>query len=170
MQYKRNVIPRFVVMLWILAGGPLWAFHAAAQDQQISLPAALEQAAIFSTLTDTEKQLLETAAILKQGKKGEQIIFQDMAMKQMVILLDGHASVRVNGKHVVELFGEILLGEIEFLDGAPASADVFLLSDTDYIALDNALLNGIMEAHPRLGYRIIREIARIEARRLRRAN
>ncbi len=50
-----------------------------------------------------------------------------------------------------------------------ASADVFLLSDTGYIALDNALLNEIMEAHPRLGYRVIREIARIEARRLRRA-
>ncbi len=124
----------------------------------------------FSTLTDAERQLLETAVTLKQGAKGEQIIFQDTAMKQMVILLDGHASVRVNGKQVAELFGEILLGEIEFLDGPAASADVFLLSDTDYIALDNALLNEIMEAHPRLGYRVIREIARIEAQRLRRAD
>ncbi len=81
----------------------------------------------FSTLTDAERQLLETAVTLKQGAKGEQIIFQDTAMKQMVILLDGHASVRVNGKQVAELFGEILLGEIEFLDGPAASADVFLL-------------------------------------------
>ncbi len=32
------------------------------------------------------------------------------------------------------------------------------------------VLNQIMEAHPRLGYRVIREIARIEAQRLRRTN
>ncbi len=31
-------------------------------------------------------------------------------------------------------------------------------------------MNEIMEAHPRLGYRVIREIARIEAQRLRRAD
>ena len=170
MQQKKNVIPMVVIMLWILAGCPLWTVHAAAQDHGISLPAALNRAAIFSTLTDDERQLLETAATLKKGAKGEQIIFQDTAMKQMVILLDGHASVRVNGKQVAELFGEILLGEIEFLDGPAASADVFLLSDTDYIALDNALLKKIMDNHPRLGYRVILEIARIEAQRLRRTN
>lgn len=159
-----------VVMLWVLAGCTGWAVHAEAQDHGISLPAALDRVAIFSTLTDAEKQILETAATLKKGAKGEQIIVKDTAMKQMVILLDGHASVQVNGKQVAELFGEILLGEIEFLDGPAASADVFLLSDTDYIALDNTLLNEIMEAHPRLGYRVMREIARIDAQRLRRAD
>jgi CRP/FNR family transcriptional regulator, cyclic AMP receptor protein len=170
MQNKRKYIPKVTVMTWILAGCLLWAVHAVAQDNPMSLPAALDRVAIFSKLTDAEKQILETAATLKQGAKGEQIIFQDTAMKQMVILLDGQASVRVNGKQVAELSGEILLGEIEFLDGAAASADVFLLSDTDYIALDNAVLNQIMETHPRLGYRVIREIARIEAQRLRRTN
>ena len=170
MRHKRNSLPKFLVMVVILAGFPLWVVHAAAQDHRISLPAALDRVAIFSTLTDAEKQVLETAAALKQGKKGEQIIFQDTAMEQMVILLDGHASVQVNGKQVAELFGEILLGEIEFLDGPAASADVFLLSDTDYIALDNALLEKIMDDHPRLGYRVILEIARIEAQRLRRTN
>ncbi|EMS81619.1 cyclic nucleotide-binding domain-containing protein [Desulfotignum phosphitoxidans] len=151
MRHKKGYTPMVVVMLWVLTGSSVWAVHAAAQDHGISLPAALDRVAIFSTLTDAEKQVLETAATLKKGAKGEQIIFQDTAMKQMVILLDGHASVRVNGKQVAELFGEILLGEIEFLDGPAASADVFLLSDTDYIALDNALLKKIMDDHPRLG-------------------
>ena len=159
-----------VIMIWILAGSISWTGPAAAQDQRISLPAALDRVALFSTLTDAERQLLEPAATLKHGAKGEQIIFQDTAMKQLLILLDGHASVLVNGKQVAELFGEILLGEIEFLDGPAASADVVLISDTDYIAFDNARLNEIMETHPRVGYRIIREIARIEAQRLRRAN
>ncbi len=170
MQFKRKAFCSLAVMVWVLAGTPLWGGNASAQDQKISLSAAMDQVAIFSKLTDAEKQILETAATLKQGTKGQQIIFQNRSMKQMVILLDGHVSVQINGKQVAELFGEIFLGEVEFLDGPAASADVFLLSDTHYIALDNALLNEIMEAHPRIGYRIMREIARIEARRLRRAN
>lgn len=70
-----------------------------------------------------------------------------------------------------ELFsGQILLGEIEFLDGLPATADVVLIKDADYIALDNEALNRIMADHPRIGYTVVREIARIEARRLRKTS
>jgi len=49
----------------------------------------------------------------------------------------------------------------------PAYADVILLKETDLIELHNATLTVLMENQPRLGYVLMREIARIEARRLR---
>ena len=85
-------------------------------------------------------------------------------------MLEGRAEVRVNGRHIVTLSGQSLFGEIEFLDMLPVSADVVLLEETDLIELRNSALTALMEKQPRLGYVLIREIARIEARRLRDTN
>ncbi len=52
-------------------------------------------------------------------------------------------------------------------DMLPAYADVILLKETDLIELHNATLTVLMENQPRLGYVLMREIARIEVRRLR---
>ncbi|MDD5206126.1 MAG: cyclic nucleotide-binding domain-containing protein [Desulfobacterales bacterium] len=88
----------------------------------------------------------------------------------MVIILQGKAEVRISGKLVVSLSGQSLVGEIEFLDTLPASADVVLLEEADLIELDSAALNRLMEKQPRVGYVLMREIAEIEAGRLRRTN
>ena len=87
---------------------------------------------------------------------------------KMFIVLDGQAEVWVNEKRIVTLSGQSLVGEIEFLDGLPATADVLLLRETDIIELDNAALTALMEQQPGLGYVLMREIAKIEAQRLRR--
>ena len=59
---------------------------------------------------------------------------------------------------------------VEFLDGLSASADVVLKNETHLIELDYKALTALMEKQPRLGYVIMGELARIEARRLRNMN
>ena len=49
----------------------------------------------------------------------------------------------------------------------PASADVYIYKETDFIELNYAALRDLLDKQPRLGYVFMREIARIEARRLR---
>jgi len=44
---------------------------------------------------------------------------------------------------------------------------VLLLKETDLIELNYPALTGLIEKQPRLGYVLMREIARIEAQRLR---
>ena len=131
------------------------------------LSKALAQAKLFAGLTDAERDALKDAAKLRRGKAGERIIQQGKALDRMFIILKGQAEVRINGKHFVTLSGQPLVGEIEFLDMLPASADVLLLKETDLIELNCDVLTGLMEKQPRLGYVLMREIARIEARRLR---
>ena len=157
-------------LLMVVAAGVLLSTNAFAGKATDPLGTALSRAALLSGLTGVEQDLLKPAARLLHGKAGQQVIRQGSDMGQMLIVLDGRADIRIDGNSYAVLSGQILLGEIEFLDGQPATADVVLLENADYISLDNAEMNRIMEAHPRIGYVLIREIARIEARRLRKAS
>ncbi len=131
---------------------------------------AIADVKLFAELTQAETHELESAAVLRRGRAGERIIEQGKRSGKMFIAMGGRADVRFNGKHIVTLSGQSLFGEIEFLDGLPASADVVLLEETDLIELDYGALNALMEKNPRLGYVIIRGIAEIEALRLRNSN
>lgn len=154
---------------WVLALAiSLSASSAAAQSSRDeSIYAALAQARLFASLTEPERKALHEATRIVHGKAGERVIEQGKLMNRMLLVLQGKAEVRVNGKTLLTLSDQPLLGEIEFLDGLPASADVYLLNDTDMVELDNAKLNRIFEKQPRMGYVLMREVAKIESRRLR---
>ena len=159
---------RFIWAVVVVMFGYL-ACNSYAEDEAkaLALSKALAQVKLFAGLTDAERDALKDAATLRRGRAGERIIQQGKAMGRMFIIMEGQAEVRVNGKHIVTLSGQTLVGEIEFLDMLPASADVILLKETDLIELNDAALTGLMETQPRLGYVLMREIARIEAQRLR---
>ncbi|HEY1266776.1 MAG TPA: cyclic nucleotide-binding domain-containing protein [Candidatus Binatia bacterium] len=143
---------------------------AADKTAGAELSSAISQAKLFAGLTDKEKAALESAASLRHGKKGERIIEQGKSSGKMFVVLEGQAEVRVNGKPVATLPEQSLVGEIEFLDGPPASGDVALSKDTNLIVLDNAVLGDLMKKQPRIGYVLMSEIAKIEARRLKAMN
>jgi len=137
------------------------------EAKALALSKALSQVKLFAGLTDAERNALKAAATLRRGKAGERIIRQGKILDRMFIILENKVEVRVNGKPVVTLSGQPLVGEIEFLDKLPAAADVLLLKETDLIELNYATLTGLMEKQPRLGYVLMLEIAKIEAQRLR---
>lgn len=145
---------------------------AADETEALALSKTLAQVKLFHGLTDAERDALKTAVTLRRSSAGERIIEQGKILDSMFIILKGKAEVWV-GKKRVATFSESeqsLVGEIEFLDQLPASADVFLPQESDLIELNFAALNVLMEKQPRLGYVLMREIAEIEARRLRDTN
>ena len=160
---NRLVCAVVVVMFGYLAGNSF----ASDEVKALALSKALSQVKLFAGLTDGERDALKAAATLRRGKAGERIIRQGKTLDRMFIVLESNVEIRVNGKHVVTLSGQPLVGEIEFLDKLPATADVLLLKETDLIELNYAALTGLAEKQPRLGYVLMREIAKIEAQRLR---
>jgi signal-transduction protein with cAMP-binding, CBS, and nucleotidyltransferase domain len=154
------------VMLGSFAGNSL----AADKARALELSRALGQAKLLAGLTDKERAELKSAATLRQCKEGERIIEQGKPLDRMFIILDGQGEVRVNGKLVATLPEQSLVGEVEFLDMLPASADVVILKETHLIELNNAALTGLMKKQPRLGYVLMSEIARFESQRLRAMN
>jgi CRP-like cAMP-binding protein len=152
-----------VVMLTTFAANSF----AADKAKALELSKALSQVKLFEGLTEKERAALESAATLRQCKENERIIEQGKTLDRMYVVLEGQAEVRVNGKLVATLPEGSLVGEIEFLDGLPASADVIVLKETRLIEINNAALTSLMRKQPRLGYVLMSEIARIEGQRLR---
>ncbi|RJR31998.1 MAG: cyclic nucleotide-binding domain-containing protein [Desulfobacteraceae bacterium] len=143
---------------------------AAEKGKEGDLTRALADVKLIAGLSEAEREALKSAATLRRGKAGEIIIRQGKGSGKMIVIMGGKAEVRIDGKLVTTLSGQSLVGEISFLDNLPPSADVVLLEDADLIELNSAALGDLMENQPRVGYLIMREIARIEAGRLRRAN
>lgn len=152
-----------VVVFGIMAGN---AF-AADETKDLALAKALAQVKMFAGLTNAEKDALKSAATLRHVKARERLTEKGKVLDRMFIILEGQAEVWVNGKLVTSLSGQFLIGETEFLNNLQVFADVFILKETDLIELNNAALTDLMEKQPRLGYVLMREIAIIEAQRLR---
>lgn len=166
MNAKLKDICRAAVM--VIAFGILGGNSFAADDAGgMALSKALAQVRIFKGLTDAERDALKPAVLLRQGKTGERIIEQNKPLNRMFFVMDGKCEVWVTGKLITTLSGQLLFGEVEFLDNLPGSADVVLRQDADVIELNNAALNNLMETNPRIGHVIMREIAQITAQRLR---
>ncbi len=157
---------RFVCAMLLVVVGAGGSF-ALDEAKDSALGKALSQVKLFAGLTHGEREALKAAATLRRGVTGDIIIRQGKPLDRMVIVLEGGVEVRVNGKAFATLSGQPLVGEIEYLDGLPAAADVVLTKETDLIELNNAVLTSLMEERPRIGYVLMREIARIEALRLR---
>ena len=155
-----------VVFIVVLGTSAAHSF-AADKARVLELSEALGKARLFAGLSNKERAALESAATLRHCKAGERIIEQGKPLGNMFIILEGQPEVRVNGKLVATLPEESLVGEIEFLDMLPATADVVILRETHVIELNNAALIGLMEKQPRMGYVLMSEIARIEGHRLR---
>ena len=160
---KRLIWTAMIVVL----GSCVCNSFAADESEELTLSGALSQVKLFAELTNAERDALKTAAALRRSTAEERIIEQGQILDKMFIILEGEGEVWVNGKYLLTLSGQFLVGEIEFLDTLPASADVVLLKETDFIELDNAALIGLMEKQPRMGYVLMREIAKIEGKRLR---
>lgn len=156
-----------VVVVVVALGNFAGNSFAADKAKALELSKALGQAKLFAGLTDKERGALKSAAAFRHCKEGERIIEQGKPLGRMFIVLEGQAEVRVNGKLVATLPEQSLVGEVEFLDMLPASADVIILKETRLIELNNAALTGLMKKQPRLGYVLMSEIARIEGQRLR---
>ncbi len=165
-----GIVVRFVLAVVILMFSLSGNSFAAEKAESSALSNALGKVKLFAGLTDAERASLKTAATLRRGKAGERIIEQGKTMDRMFIIVDGQAEIWANKKHIVTLSGQPLVGEIEFLDKLPASADVLLPKATDLIELNYTALASLMEKQPRLGYVLMREIATIEAQRLRETN
>lgn len=139
----------------------------AAEAADPALAKALSRVKIFADLNSAEKDALKSAATVRHRKAGEILTRQGMVLDKMFIVLDGQAEVRVSGKLITTLSGQFIVGEAEYLDSLPVFADVALLKEADVVELKYVTLTALMAKQPRIGYVIMREIAKIEGKRLR---
>ncbi len=171
MYVKRMGFVCVLFFLWIgclgITADPSWAEGPGSCQALLS---SLRQVPVFGRLDSDQLRKLAKVAELVEREDGDRIIEQGKRAGKMAIALDSEVRIRIDGETIRVLPSNSLVGEIEFLEDVPASADVVLVGKSRVIMLDHRSFQQVMDADPVLGYRVMVEIARMEANRLRTNN
>lgn len=127
--------------------------------------------ALLSTWGAAELEDLLVRAKLCPMKKGEVLLRQGDPGDVLIVLLDGTLRVSMvasNGREIILDYAEAgsVLGEIALLDGGERTASVTALGEGQYLKLGAHAFREVLEKHPSMAWRLLREMAR----RLRQAN
>ena len=113
-------------------------------------------------------QLLGVASRFEEAffPEGARILRQGLTGSAFYVILDGDASIVVDGTPRAKLGRGEFFGEVSLLLGEPPTADVIALRPLRCIVLPGAALEPFLIEHPRVTYRMLQS----QSRRLRNAN
>jgi hypothetical protein len=131
---------------------------------------ATRKAEIFDGLPDGELYHLARIAKLREHSK-DTVIASDGTVADMIyIIVEGEAEAR-KGDRVLGRIGEGgIFGEMGLLEKTTRNADVVLTTDSKVIEIETRKLERLGDAHPRLGKRVMRNLARGLSEKLRARN
>ena len=98
---------------------------------------------------------------------GEEIVRAGDHERALYLLVDGRLGVRVAGERLKQIDAPSLVGEVGFVDGGPRSATLEALTAGTIVRLDFEAFERLAAAEPALGHRMLLELARVLAARLR---
>lgn len=131
----------------------------------------LPTSALLSSWGTAELEDLLARATLHQMRKSEVLLHHGDPGDTLIILLDGTLRISMvasNGREIILDYAEAgsVLGEIALLDGGERTASVTALGEGQYLRLGARAFREVLEKHPSMAWRLLREMAR----RLRNAN
>ena len=122
--------------------------------------------ALFADLSTPQLQGVVHAFEEAWFKDGERILRQGMSGSGFYLILDGQASIVVDGEERAKLARGEFFGEVSILLGEPPVADVVALGTLRCLVLPGPAVERFLHDHPSLMYRMLQA----SARRLRNAN
>jgi hypothetical protein len=105
---------------------------------------------VFRSLRPREFQRLARVGTRHAAQPGELLMAAGERAERVLCLSAGRVAVRSGGETRAELGPGRFVGEMSFLTGEPASADVVALEPCRYLALPAAPLRGFLAEHPEL--------------------
>ncbi len=127
----------------------------------------LARLALFADLEEPQLESLAHNLDEERFAAGTRVLREGLSGSNFYVILDGTASVRVDGQERAVLHAGEFFGEISILAGGPASADVVAASDELHCAvLPRPELRPLLLSYPAIAVRMLE----MGARRLRSAN
>ena len=146
-------------------------------DSAVLIREALTKAGFNTGMDVTEVDDLIGIAEEREFSNGIIIIREDSKTRDLYIILKGRATVTLSiplGKlkeevvytmHAGQIFGGLAL-----VDGSPRSASVLAQNKVKTCRIDYDVLNALLEAKPRIGYLLMKNIAAVISARIRNTN
>jgi CRP-like cAMP-binding protein len=126
----------------------------------------LSKSRLAVELNDAERQVLAQAMTARSLRHGEILVHEGSADDHLYVVASGVLGVVKGAGTEAEVTLNAIrpgnvVGELSFLDGATRYASLVALSDTEVLALSRASLEGLVDTHPRVVYRVMRAIVRV---------
>ena len=116
--------------------------------------------ALFADLSTPELESLVDTFGEEAFQPGERVLRQGMTGSNFYVILDGSATIRVDGVDRSSLRPGDFFGEISSLLGVPPVADIVAHDRLRCLVLPGAELEGFLVGHPRVMYRLLQAEAR----------
>ena len=105
---------------------------------------------VFSTLQPREFAKVLSIAQWKRAATGDELLAQDQAVSDLMIVSSGCTHVAMDGRHVAEIGPGQFIGEMGFLTGEDSSARVVAAMPIDYLSWPVVELRAMLVASPML--------------------
>jgi CRP-like cAMP-binding protein len=129
-------------------------------DVRNDLVDVLASFALFADLTTPELESVVQTFDEAWFKEGERILRQGLSGSGFYVILDGTASIRVDGKERSTLRPGDYFGEISCLLGEPPVADIVADRPLRCLVLPGDQLEQFLVSHPRVLFRLLQGEAR----------
>ncbi|HHL40404.1 MAG TPA: cyclic nucleotide-binding domain-containing protein [Deltaproteobacteria bacterium] len=126
-------------------------------------PKTLRDLQFFSDLTDEELEVMAGIVNKKDFKTGDVVFKETESGTSLYIIRKGEVKackMAPDGELLTLTImkdGEIF-GEMSFLDGRPRSATIVAISDVETYVIEKADFDTIVDEHPRIIYKILKNI------------
>ena len=116
--------------------------------------------ALFGDLSPTELRALAHSFEEVYFNAGEVVLRRGISGSGLYVIVEGRASVRLDGAELNRLMPGDFFGEIAILLDQPPAADVVAETELRCLVLGGSQIEEILIAHPRLLYRMLQAVAR----------
>ena len=116
--------------------------------------------ALFGDLGPTELRALAHSFEEVYFNAGEIVLRRGITGSGLYVIVEGRASVRLDGAELNRLMPGDFFGEIAILLDQPPAADVVAETELRCLVLGGPQIEEILVAHPRLLYRMLQAVAR----------
>jgi hypothetical protein len=144
----------------VLLVGERWPRSLTGQQRQL-------HEAIFPELSPGEFVKLMKMGARREVPAGEQLVAQGSVVEDMTVLLQGALEVRADGRVITRLRPGQFVGEMSFITGEKASADVIATEPSTVVSCSQASLHELLDAKPALALKIRAALGRDVVAKLR---
>ena len=132
----------------------------------------LRECELFRSYSPRELEVVAGMVEIRSIRAGERIFVEGDAADWLAFVIEGKFSITKQGAHqqpitVSREYRSRILGEMAVIDGEPRSATCTSASDARLAVLRASDFEMLGEAYPRVGFRLLRDVAKIISARLR---
>ena len=115
---------------------------------------------IFSRMNESSLKNVLKSAVQKKSPPGTKIVEKGKGGVGFYLILEGTAEVIRDGEKLAELGAGNFFGELSVIDGAPRTADVVAMTDTNCLVITQWAMKSLIENHPEIAQGMLDELVR----------